>query len=84
MGILTLVCTILGFLIGSWAWQPLSEILGNDTIAPAISTFLITTLLGLLTHYITLSNKKFRNTGTTWQPSVRNIIVSPIPNAAGC
>lgn len=75
MGILTLVCTILGFLIGSWAWQPLSEILGNDTIAPAISTFLITTLLGLLTHYITLSNKKFRNTGTTWQPSVRNIVV---------
>lgn len=75
MGILTLVCTILGFLIGSWLWQPISEILGNDTIAPAISTFIITILLGLLTNYITLSNKRFRNTGTTWQPSVRNIII---------
>ena len=75
MGILTLVCTILGFLIGSWLWKPMGEILGNDTIAPAISTFIITILLGLLTHYITLSNKRFRNTGTTWQPSVRNIII---------
>ena len=75
MGILTLVCTILGFLIGSWLWKPISEILGNDTIAPAISTFIITILLGLMTHYITLSNKRFRNTGTTWQPSVRNIII---------
>lgn len=75
MGILTLVCTILGFLIGSWLWKPLGEILGNDTIAPAISTFIITILLGLLTHYITLSNKRFRNKGTTWQPSVRNIII---------
>ena len=75
MGILTLVCTILGFLIGSWLWKPMGEILGNDTIAPAISTFIITILLGLLTNYITLSNKRFRNTGTTWQPSVRNIII---------
>lgn len=75
MGILTLVCTILGFLIGSWLWKPMGEILGNDTIAPAISTFIITILLGLMTHYITLSNKRFRNTGTTWQPSVRNIII---------
>ena len=75
MGILTLVCTILGFLIGSWLWKPMGEILGNDTIAPAISTFIITILLGLLTHYITLSNKRFRNTGTTWQPSIRNIII---------
>ena len=75
MGILTLVCTILGFLIGSWLWQPMGEILGNYTIAPAISTFIITILLGLMTHYITLSNKRFRNTGTTWQPSVRNIII---------
>lgn len=75
MGILTLVCTILGFLIGSWLWQPISEILGNDTIAPAISTFIITILLGLLTNYITLSNKRFRNTGTTWQPSIRNIVI---------
>ena len=75
MGILTLVCTILGFLIGSWLWKPMGEILGNDTIAPAISTFIITILLGLMTNYITLSNKRFRNTGTTWQPSVRNIII---------
>lgn len=75
MGILTLVCTILGFLIGSWLWKPMGEILGNYTIAPAISTFIITILLGLMTHYITLSNKRFRNTGTTWQPSVRNIII---------
>ena len=29
----------------------------------------------MVTHYITLSNKRFRNTGTTWQPSVRNIII---------
>ena len=75
MGILTLVCTILGFLIGSWLWKPIGEILGNDTIAPAISTFIITILLGLLTNYITLSNKRFRNTGTTWQPSIRNIVI---------
>ena len=74
MGALTLASTILGFLIGSWFWKPMTEWLNNETLGPAASTFLITMFLGLVTHFLTLSNKRFRNTGTTWQPSVRNII----------
>lgn len=75
MGILTLVSTILGFLIGSWLWKPLTDIFHNETLGPAVSTFLITTLLGVATHLLTLSTKRFRNTGTTWQPSIRNIMI---------
>lgn len=75
MGMLTLISTISGFLIGSWLWKPLTDLLHSPTLGPAISTFMITTLLGIATHYITLRYKRFRNTGTTWQPSVRNILI---------
>ena len=58
--LLTLVATILGFIIGSWLWQPLNAIVSNDYLAPAISTFLITTVLGLAVNYFTMHLKRFR------------------------
>ena len=59
--LLTLVSTILGFIFGSWLWQPLCRIIGNDYIAPAISTFLITTVLGFAVNAVTLYVKRFRS-----------------------
>lgn len=58
--LLTLVATISGFLFGSWLWQPLSRIIGSDYLAPAVSTFLITMVLGFLVNYLTMHLKRFR------------------------
>ena len=76
MALLMLVATLLGFLIGTWLWEPMSRIVGNETLAPAISTFLITTILGLSIDAITLRSKRFRTTSYTWHLSTRNILIA--------
>lgn len=78
MAIITFVVTLLGFLIGTWLWEPLSIIIGNQYLAPAISTFLLTTIFGLATDYITRRNKRFRSYNPTWRPSAGNIIIVAI------
>lgn len=76
MAILMLVATLLGFLIGTWLWEPMSRIIGNESLAPAISTFLITTILGLSIDTITLRSKRFRTTSYAWPLSTRNILIA--------
>ena len=73
--LLTLVATISGFIFGSWLWQPLSRIVGNDYIAPAISTFLITTTLGLIVDAVTRRVKRFRSSTNVLRSYVRNVIL---------
>ena len=73
--LLTLVATISGFIIGSWLWQPLCKIIGNDYIAPAISTFLITIVLGLAIDAVTRRVKRFRSTTNVLRSYVRNVIL---------
>ena len=73
--LLTLVATISGFIIGSWLWQPLSMLLGNDFIAPALSTFLITTAIGLVINALTLHVKRFRSSTNVLRSYVRNVIL---------
>lgn len=58
---ITLVVTLLGYIIGSWLRQPILTIINNEIFAPAISTLAITTTLGLTTDYITNKTKKFKN-----------------------
>ena len=53
MAILTLVATLLGFVIGSWLRAPMEALLHNDTFAPALSTFVITMVLGVSIDIIT-------------------------------
>ena len=73
--LLTLVSTILGFIVGSWLWQPLSQIVGNDYIAPALSTLLITTTIGFAVNAITLRVKRFRSSTNVLRSYVRNVIL---------
>ena len=75
VALLTLVATISGFIIGSWLWQPLSMLLGNDFIAPALSTFLITTAIGLAINALTLHVKRFRSSTNVLRSYVRNVIL---------
>ena len=58
IAIMTLVVTLLGYVIGSWFQQPLTSIINNGIYAPAISTFIVTATLGLMTDYVT--NKAIR------------------------
>lgn len=75
VALLTLVATVSGFIIGSWMWMPLNEIIGNDYIAPAISTFLITTALGLAVHFITKNVKRFRANKNVLGSYILNVVI---------
>lgn len=76
--ILTLMATISGFIIGSWLWQPLYDIIGNDYISPAISTFLITTVIGLATDGITRNVKRIQSTQSAPRYYIRNVVLVAI------
>lgn len=78
MAFLTLIATLCGYVIGSWLWQPLSSILHNETIAPGISTFIITLAMGLLTDIMTSRAKGRLAHSGTWNTSARNIIGAAI------
>jgi sensor histidine kinase YesM len=73
--LLTLVATISGFIIGSWLWQPMTKIIGDIYIAPAVSTFLITTVIGLAVNSLTLRVKRFRSSTNVLRSYVRNVIL---------
>ena len=73
MAILTLVATFTGYIIGSWLWLPLSQIIRNDTWAPGISTFIITMALGTAISELTLRSKRLQAPNRNWSMSARNI-----------
>ena len=75
MALMTLITTFLGYLIGTWLQEPMLRFIDNFYIAPATSTFLITTILGIGTNYITLRTKRMQNTGHGIRLSTRNIII---------
>ncbi|MBQ2365493.1 MAG: hypothetical protein II288_08015, partial [Alistipes sp.] len=74
MAVLTLVATIIGFVIGSWLWHPMQTILNNDTFAPAVSTLLITTILGLGINSLTIHSKRLQARNNAWRTSTSNVI----------
>ena len=74
MAALTLIATLLGYVIGSWLWQPLSNILNNSILAPGFSTFIITLGLGLTIDIITRRSKRMAAHNGAWNTSARNII----------
>ena len=78
MAFLTLIATLCGYIIGSWLWQPLNSILHNETIAPGISTFIITLTMGLFTDVVTRRAKGRLAHHGTWNTSARNIIGAAI------
>lgn len=70
MAILTMVATLLGFIIGSWLREPMELLMNNDILAPAVSTFIVTAILGISTDVITIRVKRL-------QSSDKNLSVSP-------
>lgn len=78
MAILTLVATLLGYVIGSWLREPIALLINDRTIASAISTFLVTTALGIATNYVTQATHRFRNKTQGFSMSSANIIITAL------
>ena len=74
MAILTMVATLLGFVIGSWLRVPMEMVVNNDMVAPAISTFIITMVLGVLIDIITIRVKRLRNADHNFTIAPRHIV----------
>lgn len=75
MAILTLATTLTGFVIGTWLREPMTLLVHSDIIAPAITTFLITLVLGLVTQYVTQHTVRFRNREQNFSISTQSIII---------
>ena len=74
MAILTMVATLLGFVIGSWLREPMEALLHSDTFAPAVTTFVITAVLGVSIDIITIRVKRLRSSDSTLSISPRHIV----------
>lgn len=74
IAVITLVATLLGFVIGELLWKPIDAVVGNEVLSPAISTFIITMLIGWGTYALTRNGSRFKNYKTTWRPSIINIV----------
>jgi hypothetical protein len=61
MAIMTMVTTLLGYVIGTWLQEPMTLLIHSNIFAPAASTFIVTMVLGLTNDYITRKAKRFRN-----------------------
>ena len=61
MAILTMVATLLGFVIGSWLRDPMEDLVQSNLFAPAVSTFIITMALGVSIDIITIRVKRLRS-----------------------
>lgn len=74
MAILTMVATLLGFVVGSWLRGPMGLLVKSDLLAPAISTFVITMVLGVLTDIITIRVKRLRSSDNHFTIAPRHIV----------
>lgn len=74
MAILTMVATLLGFVIGSWLRSPMRVWVESDLLAPAISTFIITMVLGVLIDIITIRVKRLRSSDNNFTLAPRHIV----------
>lgn len=78
MALLTLAATLIGFLIGSWLQTPLYAIIQNVYLAPALSTFIITTGLGISIDLFTRRITRFRRKRDLWNISSTSVVVTAI------
>jgi sensor histidine kinase YesM len=75
MAILTMVATLLGFVIGSWLRGPMGALVQSDTLAPALSTFVITMVLGVSIDIITIRVKRLRSSDRNFTITPRHVVV---------
>ncbi len=76
IAVMTLVATLLGFIVGELLWQPVASLVGSAFVAPAITTFLITTMLGWCTLAVSRNGHRFKSYRSTWRLSVVNILAT--------
>lgn len=74
MAILTMVATLLGFVIGSWLRGPMESLMHSDILAPAVSTFIITMVLGVSIDIITIRVKRLRSSDHNFSITPRHIV----------
>lgn len=74
IAIITLVATLLGFVIGELMWPLIDTVVDNKVAAPAISTFVITMLIGWGTYALTRNGRRFKSYKDAWRPSIVNIL----------
>lgn len=74
MAVMALATTLLGYIFGSWLGVPMMTLLHQDYLAPAITTFIITTILGLITNITTRRVKIFRS-NDTFSIKPNNIVI---------
>ena len=78
MAIMTLTATIIGYITGTWLQNMMLAVVTNEYLAPAISTFLITTLIGLFTNYATIRIKRFKNRGHRFNITPKSIVITAL------
>lgn len=74
MAIMTMVTTLLGYIIGTWLQEPMATFIPSTIFAPALSTFIVTTVLGITTDNITSRTKRYRNREQNFAFSTTNIL----------
>lgn len=74
MAIMTMVATLLGYVIGTWLQEPMILIMKSATLASATSTFLVTTALGFTTDFITRKATRLRNRDLNFTFSTSKIV----------
>lgn len=73
---LALICVFVAYLFGIYGAQVIQRLIGSGILAPAITTALITELVGWLTYLLARLREPQPDTHSRWSPSTRQIVVS--------
>ncbi|MCM1251166.1 MAG: histidine kinase [Alistipes sp.] len=71
---LALICIFVAYVVGICGAQFMQRLVGNDMLAPAITSALITELIGWLTYAVSYSQQPPGNRHVRWSPSTRQIV----------
>ena len=74
MAIMTMVTTLLGYIIGIGLQTPMTHLINSNIYAPAASTFIITTTLGVMNEYIAHRSSRIRNREHNFTFTTSNIV----------
>ncbi|MEG0789505.1 MAG: histidine kinase [Alistipes sp.] len=75
VAVLSLIGCFMGYLLGTYGAMGISFIIHNDLIAPAITTFLITEMVGWATFVLSKYRSSHTNNELRWSPSTFQIIL---------
>lgn len=76
--IVTLIASFVGFLAGLYGALALRIVLHSDMLAPALTTFLITELVGWSTYLIARRRDSYPAGDSRWSPTATHIVVAAL------